>query len=67
MNAHVFLLPAGVPAGFRLVRAAAVKHPADDGRGALLRNARTGVYVIHAAGVNRSAPQSWARALDPEA
>ena len=49
----LYLLPAGMPAGWEVIGTVADA----DGTGALVRNARTGVYCRANAGALRSLPQ----------
>lgn len=61
MDAKYLLNPSGVPGGWRLVCNEVVSHPDNIAiNGALIQNAKTGMYAIHAAGHNSSCPQRWA-------
>ena len=61
MQAQAYLLPAGVPSGWRLVSKEAVKHPSNPTiAGALIQNAKTGQFGIFSAGVLSSCPPDWA-------
>ena len=63
-TARAHFLPAGLPAGYRLVSEEAVNHPDNGQAGALLQVLATGIYVLYSAGVTISIPQDFARNLD---
>ena len=63
-TARAHFLPAGLPAGYRLVTKEAVTHPDNGQSGALLQVLATGLYVLYSAGVTISVPQDFARKLD---
>lgn len=55
-----------LPAGFVWVEGADwVEHTRHKTHGALIRNERTGIYVLLIGGVCKSVPQEWARRQDP--
>lgn len=49
-----------LPKGFEHVREYGIVHPNGNFVGALMRNKKTGIYVLYNSGTMKSVPQDWA-------